>query len=90
MTGLKSFAGPTNRSPLRRSLESRRLVASMQADAARLSSRVLIEAHDEWQDSDRSSLFEQSMALLTAPARDMSTRRHSALRHRCSHSHSNT
>ena len=35
----------------------------------RLSSCVLIEAHDEWQDSDRRYLSEESMALLnpTAP-----------------------
>jgi putative transposase len=29
---------------------------------------VLIEAHDEWQDSDRRYLSEQSMALLNPPA----------------------
>jgi len=34
----------------------------------RLSSCVLIEAHDEWQDSDRRYLSEESMALLTPPA----------------------
>ncbi len=34
----------------------------------RLSSCVLIEAHDEWQDSDRRYLSEQSMALLNPPA----------------------
>jgi len=33
----------------------------------RLSSCVLIEAHDEWQDSDRRYLSEQSMALLNTP-----------------------
>jgi putative transposase len=34
----------------------------------RLASCVLIEAHDEWQDSDRRYLSEESMALLTPPA----------------------
>ena len=34
----------------------------------RLASCVLIEAHDEWQDSDRRYLSEGSMALLTPPA----------------------
>ena len=34
----------------------------------RLSSCVLIEAHDEWQDSDRRYLSEESMALLHPPA----------------------
>jgi putative transposase len=34
----------------------------------RLSSCVLIEAHDEWQDSDRRYLSEASMALLNPPA----------------------
>jgi putative transposase len=34
----------------------------------RLSSCVLIEAHDEWQDSDRRYLSEHSMALLNPPA----------------------
>jgi putative transposase len=34
----------------------------------RLSACVLIEAHDEWQDSDRRYLSEESMALLTPPA----------------------
>ena len=34
----------------------------------RLSSYVLIEAHDEWQDSDRRYLSEESMALLNPPA----------------------
>jgi len=29
---------------------------------------VLIEAHDEWQDSDRRYLSDESMALLTPPA----------------------
>jgi len=29
--------------------------------------RVLIEAHDEWQDSDRRYLSEASMALLNPP-----------------------
>jgi len=29
---------------------------------------VLIEAHDEWQDSDRRYLSEESMALLNPPA----------------------
>jgi putative transposase len=33
----------------------------------RLSSCVLIEAHDEWQDSDRRYLSEESMALLNPP-----------------------
>jgi len=33
----------------------------------RLSACVLIEAHDEWQDSDRRYLSEASMALLTPP-----------------------
>jgi putative transposase len=33
----------------------------------RLTSCVLIEAHDEWQDSDRRYLSEESMALLTPP-----------------------
>jgi putative transposase len=33
----------------------------------RLSACVLIEAHDEWQDSDRRYLSEASMALLNAP-----------------------
>jgi putative transposase len=33
----------------------------------RLSACVLIEAHDEWQDSDRCYLSEESMALLTPP-----------------------
>ena len=33
----------------------------------RLSSCVLIEAHDEWQDSDRRYLSEASMALLNPP-----------------------
>jgi putative transposase len=34
----------------------------------RLSSCVLIEAHDEWQDSDRRYLSEESTALLNPPA----------------------
>lgn len=34
----------------------------------RLSSCVLIEAHDEWQDSDRRYLSEESMSLLNPPA----------------------
>ena len=34
----------------------------------RLSACVLIEAHDEWQDSDRRYLSEASMALLNPPA----------------------
>jgi len=34
----------------------------------RLSSCVLIEAHDEWQDSERRYLSEESMALLNPPA----------------------
>jgi len=34
----------------------------------RLSACVLIEAHDEWQVSDRRYLSEASMALLTPPA----------------------
>ncbi len=34
----------------------------------RLSACVLIEAHDEWQDSDRRYLSEESMALLSPPA----------------------
>jgi putative transposase len=34
----------------------------------RLSACVLIEAHDEWQDSDRRYLSDQSMALLNPPA----------------------
>jgi putative transposase len=34
----------------------------------RLSSCVLMEAHDEWQDSDRRYLSEESMALLNSPA----------------------
>jgi putative transposase len=33
----------------------------------RLSACVLIEAHDEWQDSDRRYLSEESMALLNPP-----------------------
>jgi len=33
----------------------------------RLSACVLIEAHDEWQDSDRRYLSEKSMALLQPP-----------------------
>ena len=33
----------------------------------RLSACVLIEAHDEWQDSDRRYLSEASMALLNPP-----------------------
>ena len=33
----------------------------------RLTACVLIEAHDEWQDSDRRYLSEESMALLTPP-----------------------
>ena len=38
------------------------------ASLLRLSSCVLIEAHDEWQVSDRRYLSEQSMAQLTPPA----------------------
>lgn len=38
------------------------------AALVRLSSCVLIEAHDEWQDSDRRYLSEESMALLNPPA----------------------
>jgi len=34
----------------------------------RLSACILIEAHDEWQDSDRRYLSEESMALLNPPA----------------------
>jgi putative transposase len=34
----------------------------------RLSACVLLEAHDEWQDSDRRYLSEESMALLNPPA----------------------
>ena len=34
----------------------------------RLSSCVLIEAHDEWQDSDRRYLSQESMALLNPPS----------------------
>jgi hypothetical protein len=36
----------------------------------RLSACVLIEAHDEWQDSDRRYLSEESMALLNPPSPD--------------------
>ncbi len=32
---------------------------------------MLIEAHDEWQDSDRRYLSEQSMALLNPPTPTM-------------------
>ncbi len=66
----------------------------------RLSACVLIEAHDEWQDSDRRYLSEESMALLNPPDRPSSSPRRpppprppggrSPLRHSCSHSHSNT
>jgi putative transposase len=38
------------------------------ASLLRLSACVLIEAHDEWQDSDRRYLSEESMALLNPPA----------------------
>ncbi len=34
----------------------------------RLSACVLIEAHDEWQDSDRRYLSEESITLLVPPA----------------------
>jgi len=36
----------------------------------RLAGAVLVEAHDEWQTSDRRYLAEDSMALLTAPANE--------------------
>jgi putative transposase len=36
----------------------------------RLAGAVLVEAHDEWQTSDRRHLAEDSMALLTAPANE--------------------
>ncbi len=43
----------------------------------RLSACVLIEAHDEWQDSDRRYLSEESMALLNPPApTSLEPRRH--------------
>jgi hypothetical protein len=66
----------------------------------RSSSCVLIEAHDEWQDSDRRYLSEESMALLNPPAPtvlepkkatpDTTPGRRSPLPHSRSHSHSNT
>lgn len=39
----------------------------------RLSACVLIEAHDEWQDSDRRYLSEESMALLNPPTATLLT-----------------
>ena len=36
----------------------------------RLAGAVLVEAHDEWQTSDRRYLAEDSMALLTTPANE--------------------
>jgi putative transposase len=41
----------------------------------RLSACVLIEAHDEWQVSDRRYLSETSMAMLTAPGPTVLTAR---------------
>ena len=46
----------------------RDLALALAAALLRLSSCVLIEAHDEWQDSDRRYLSEESMALLNPPA----------------------
>ena len=46
----------------------------------RLSACVLIEAHDEWQDSDRRYLSEESMALLTPPAPTILTPRRTTTR----------
>lgn len=43
-------------------------IFSNPAALVRLSSCVLIEAHDEWQDSDRRYLSEESLALLNPPA----------------------
>jgi putative transposase len=56
---------------LNREVKRRTVVVGIFADDAsllRLSSCVLIEAHDEWQVSDRRYLSEQSMAQLTPPA----------------------
>ncbi len=66
----------------------------------RLSACVLIEAHDEWQDSDHRYLSEESMALLNPPAptvleprkntTDTTPRKEIAATANRSHSHSHT
>jgi putative transposase len=49
----------------------------------RLAGAVLVEAHDEWQASDRRYLSETSMAALFTTPTPLSTRPHAPRRRRC-------
>ena len=53
---------------LSRSWSTRGLHGCRDTPLLRLAGAVLVEAHDEWQATDRRYLGEATMALLTAPA----------------------
>jgi hypothetical protein len=64
------FAGGRRRCwmwPISRSIRPRRGFPTPEA-LLRLAGAVLVEAHDEWQTTDRRYLSEATMALLTEPA----------------------